>query len=266
MNKTRTLIKKIIYKVLGEKTYRKAYVKGKVLDIKKGVLDEVENGFLHHFIHSNSTVLDIGANYGHYAVDMSKLCYNGLVIAFEPVPFTFNVLKNVVSKFKYGKIQIYHNAVSNTKSQLEMVVPLLDFGAPNTGVAFIGATKTKNSKTVKVNSIVIDDFNIPNKVDFIKIDIEGHEPSAFEGMKKLLKSDKPTILIEFSFPCLKRANFEPDIFSKKIMNEFGYVFTSVDKDKLSIVKTETPGDGYYFLIHKDKINTFKAIIKDESFI
>lgn len=261
MNNTRTLIKKIIYKVLGETTYRKAYVKGKVMDIKNGTLDEVEISFLKHFIKKDSMVLDIGANYGHYAIDMSKLCYEGKVLAFEPVPFTFDVLKDVVNKFSFGEIEVYHNAVSNQKSNIEMTVPLLDFGAPNTGVAYIGNSTEAKSKTVKVKSIKIDDLTINSKIDFIKIDIEGHEPFAFEGMINLLAKDRPVILIEFSYSCLKRASFNPESFANDIKNKYNYAFTFVQGDKLKIVPNlSIPKDGYYFLIPSEKMNDFNTII------
>ena len=84
MNKNRTRIKKLIYRLFGEEVYRRAYIKGKIKDINEGVLDEKEAAFLPHFIHEKSTVLDIGANYGHYAIDMSRLCTKGHVHAFEP--------------------------------------------------------------------------------------------------------------------------------------------------------------------------------------
>ena len=41
----------------------------------------------------------------------------------------------------------------------------------------------------------LDDLSI-NPVSFIKIDVEGHELSSFEGMKLLLKKDKPLIWLE----------------------------------------------------------------------
>lgn len=256
----RTLIKKIVFKVLGSKVYEKAYAKGKIYDINKGNLIEPEIDFLPHFISEDSFVLDIGANYGHYTIIMSRIAQKGQVFAFEPIPFTFNVLERIKSHFKQNNIQTYHAAVSDKKEKLTMNVPLLDFGAPNTGVAFVGEQKDSKSKTFQVDSLKLDEMSFENKIDFIKIDIEGHEPSAFEGMKALLAKDKPVILIEFSFPCLMRAGIEPDDFSNKISEQLNYSFFQVNGEKLKVTDGK-PSDGYYFLIPNSKVNDFKHIIE-----
>lgn len=259
MNKTRTRIKKLIYKTFGEGVYAKAYAKGKVRDINNGVLDEKEAAFLTHLIQVNSTVLDIGANYGHYAIDMSRICKKGHVFAFEPVPFTYKVLEKIVSHFGCTNITLNHAAVSDKLGTIEMTVPLLDFGAPNTGVAYVGGQTEAAGKSVKVKTIAIDDLLLPTKVDFIKIDIEGHEPQAFKGMKSLLLKDRPVILIEFSHPCLNRANSQPSDFAAFIKNELAYTFTKVENKSLEIVKNETPPDGYYFLIPTEGMTAYKNL-------
>ena len=259
MNSTRTLIKKIIYKTLGEGGYKKAYAKGKIKDIKNGVLDEKEALFLPHFIKPTSTVLDIGANYGHYAIDMARICTSGMVYAFEPVPFTFGVLEKIVTYFKSKNIVLFHAAVSNSAGEIDMTIPLLDFGAPNTGVAFIGKQKEKQSKNVTVKTLKIDDLTIKGEVDFIKIDIEGHEPQAFKGMENLLKKHRPVILIEFSHACLKRANSNPDTFATYLQNEMAYKFAKINGEKLVLETNPFPADGYYFLFPTEKINAFQNL-------
>jgi FkbM family methyltransferase len=260
MNKTRTRIKKFIYKTFGENVYAKAYAKGKIRDINNGVLDEKEAAFLTHFIHTDSSVLDIGANYGHYAIDMSRICSEGQVLAFEPVPFTHKVLEKIVAHFGNGNIILNHAAVSDQMGTIEMTVPLLDFGAPNTGVAYIGDQTTTSSKTVQVKTIAIDELPIKTKIDFIKIDIEGHEPQAFRGMEKLLQKDRPVILIEFSHPCLKRANSSPTEFADYIKTNLSYTFTQISANHLIPEEAHTPPDGYYFLIPTEQMDIYKNLM------
>jgi hypothetical protein len=38
----------------------------------------------------------------------------------------------------------------------------------------------------------------PVHVDFLKLDIEGHEPEALAGAARVLREDRPTLLIEWS--------------------------------------------------------------------
>lgn len=256
---TRNIIKKIVYTTLGEKAYRKAYVKGKIKDIKADDYEEPELDFVHHFINENSTVLDIGANYGHYTVKLAQLCSKGKLYAFEPIPFTFQVLNDVVQHFGLKNTELHHAAVSNEEGQIEMTLPLLEFGAPNTGVAYVGKDQSEKTKLYTVKTLKIDALDIPS-VDFIKIDIEGHEPSAFEGMKELLTNHQPVILIEFSFSCLLRAGVEPNGFSSKIQNVYGYKFARLINKQLEIVPTNEPGDGYYFLIPAAKLEQYQSLI------
>lgn len=256
MSSSRHIIKKIVFKVFGERFYARAYAKGKIKDINQGVLDEAEAAFLPLFIKTDSTVLDIGANYGHYAVEMAKICPTGKVYAFEPVPFTFTVLNKVLSHFKLSQISSYHTAVSDANGEIEMTIPLLDFGAPNTGIAFIGASENGNSKKVSVKTLKLDDFQIDGRIDFIKIDIEGHEPQAFLGMKAIIEKHQPVILIEFSYSCLKRANTNPEEFAKQLIGEYNYRFAKVEADILKWDENEIPLDGYYFLIPVSKTEQF----------
>lgn len=260
MTRFRHQIKQIIYKIFGENFYQKAYVKGKISDIKNNKLDEAELKFVKHFINPNSNVLDIGANYGHYSIEMAKLCPNGIVYAFEPIPFTYKVLEKIIQKFSFKNIKPYNNAVSNANIDLEMVLPKLSFGGPNTGVAYIGENKKEASQKHIVKCLKLDDL-IEEKIDFIKIDIEGHEPKAFFGMENLLKKDKPAILIEFSYPCLERANESPLDFSNYIKGELNYQFYQLKNNLLKLVEN-TPKDGYYFLIPNSKTNDFHTIIKE----
>jgi len=261
MNRSRKIIKKFIYKVLGEKTYQRAYVRGKTQDIKAGINRESAADYLKHFISAQSTVLDIGANYGHYTVEMSELCSKGSVLAFEPVLFTFEVLQKVKDNFQLQNVELYHAAVSDRKGSIEMTVPLLEFGAPNTGVAYVGKNENSNSQSINVETICLDDLDISGKIDFIKIDIEGHEPNAFKGMENLIGKNRPVILIEFSYSCLQRAGTVPKDFADYISNKLDYCFASINENNLKLVSENVPGDGYYFLIPREKISNFSSIFK-----
>jgi len=248
----RDQLKKIIFRIAGPKGYERAYAKGKIADIKKKKLNEPELDFLNRFIKSTSTVLDLGANYGHYTIEMARLCPAGKVHAFEPVPFTFRVLERVVDHFKMDHISLHHLAVSDAAGQVEMVLPLLPFGAPNTGVAYIGNKEDGDSEKVNIQTVTLDEMPIKGKVDFIKMDIEGHEPKAMKGMEQLIAENRPVILIEFSHSCLQRAGAEPGEFSEYLQGKLQYEFHQVQGRQLKHVTSKVPQDGYYFLIPAEK--------------
>lgn len=260
MNKARNVIKKLVYKVMGPESYQKAYAKGKIKDINNSNMIEPEIDFLHYFIKENSTVLDIGANYGHYAYLMAKLNPKGKVYAYEPVPFTFGVLEKVKSHFNLNNIEAINAAVSASNGMITINLPLLDFGAPNTGVAFIGNSENEKMESFPVKTISLDQEVISGSIDFIKIDVEGHEKSAFDGMKNLILKHRPVVLIEFSHPCMQRAGVDVADFSRELKNEFDYSFFRVNGNKLKENNQDVPGDGYYFLIPSNDTDQFNMII------
>ena len=55
--------------------------------------------------------------------------------------------------------------------------------------------KKINIRSEKIKLLKLDDF-IKHKVDFVKIDIEGHEYQALQGMRKILKKYMPKLIIE----------------------------------------------------------------------
>lgn len=260
MTKLKSFIKKSIYTIAGEKAYSKAYVKAKINDIKANGYEEAELDFVRHFIPEDGHVLDLGANYGHYCVKMAELCPKGKVFAFEPIPFTFNVLKEVVNRFQLTNVELHHCAVSDKDGQITMQLPLLDFGGPNTGVAHIGNSTNSESKEFSVKTCQIDAIEFDHPIHFIKMDIEGHEPIAVQGMIDLLKKDKPTILIEFSHTCMIRSSHEPSLFAEMLTQELSYQFYSLVGEQLVLVKDKHPADGYYFLIHQAQAQQFNHLI------
>ncbi len=67
-----------------------------------------------------------------------------------------------------------------------------NFFHENSGVVRVDSFEENNPNLV----ISLDDLYFNEPVKFIKIDIEGHEYSAFEGMLKLIKRDKPMVWLE----------------------------------------------------------------------
>ena len=162
MNSTRTVLKKVVYRLFGKGAYKTAYARGKIQDIKNNRLNEPELQFLPHFIQPESVVLDIGANYGHYTVEMARLANKGMVHAFEPIPFTFDVLETITSHFNLANVSLYHMAVSNEEGSIEMTLPKLNFGAPNTGIAHVSYANDPDqaSERFEVKTQLIDRLNI----------------------------------------------------------------------------------------------------------
>jgi len=145
--------------------------------------DRFEN-WKHHFP-TNGLMLDIGANIGNHCLMFHNSFPELKIMAFEMSFKNFDLLKrNIVP---YPQITGFNVAVSDGIK----VIQYDDSTDHNNGG--IGIKNEGNHSNL---AIPLDSLNITEPVSFIKIDIEGHEIQAFNGMKELLMRDKPLIWAE----------------------------------------------------------------------
>ncbi len=147
---------------------------------------EPEWSKLSNWIGPGDTVLDLGANAGHYTLRMSELAGpDGNVLAFEPIRATFRELSVNATRAKYrANIALVHAAVSD-----------------HAGTAFMSCDLQDNYRACiadageRVRCVTIDDFKL-SRVDLMKIDVEGHELPALQGARETLKRCKPRLIVE----------------------------------------------------------------------
>jgi FkbM family methyltransferase len=145
----------------------------------------------------NPIFIDVGANVGHHSLFMSKLCDE--VHSFEPYDRVRNLL---MSKLLFNKCSniLVHNVGLGEKSQF------LDFYAPvgrniGTGSFMAEHAKDNNIKIGKLEivegDLYISKLNL-NKIDLIKIDVEGFEKYVLLGFRDTLEKYRPFVLMEYS--------------------------------------------------------------------
>jgi FkbM family methyltransferase len=162
---------------------------------QKKVHEPLETNFLKFFIRQGMQVLDIGANIGYFTLLFAKLVgRSGRVYAFEPDPTNFSLLTKNVAANEYTEIVDLHEiALYNDTSTLPLY--LCETNCGDHRVYDPGR---------KCNCVVIQamplDAVLPcdHRIDFIKMDIQGCEYYALQGMKRLLASN-PTVTIFLEF-------------------------------------------------------------------
>tara|TARA_B110001454_G_scaffold15210_2_gene13676 strand:- start:52414 stop:53298 length:885 start_codon:yes stop_codon:yes gene_type:complete len=153
-------------------------------------------------IKSGDIIIDLGAHIGYYTLLFARQSsIDGKVFAFEPEPSNFSILEKNIIANKYKNIIAVQKAVSDSNSQINLWIGQESSGANR--IYKPKQTNTQNFKISKVNSIKLDDYFMNSeyfdKINFIKMDLEGAEYKALLGMKLLLqKNKKITILTEFS--------------------------------------------------------------------
>jgi|TARA_B110000908_G_C10264925_1_gene462823 FkbM family methyltransferase len=145
----------------------------------------------HTLIKKDDIVLDVGANQGIFTVAFSKLTGpNGKVLSIEPFDKMVKLIKSNILINSLANIKILTTVVSDKEGYES-----LDFGGGIVSASIV-RNFSKNSKiAIKATTIdtITKDFN---KINFIKLDIEGAELKALNGAKQTLHNDKPILSIE----------------------------------------------------------------------
>jgi len=139
-------------------------------------------------------MIDVGANVGYFtALAALTVGVHGVVHSFEASPDTYQKLQVLAKNNLYGNIQTYNYAVSDEDGIAE-----LHCGPANhTGISSIRNLGVKTSSTVKISSIRLDSImDSISPIRLIKIDIEGAEVLALQGMKSLIVRDSPYVIAE----------------------------------------------------------------------
>ena len=145
--------------------------------------------------------LDLGAGIGYFSLLAASIVGDrGQVFAFEPEPGNFGLLTLSINENGFSNIRAHPHAVSD-REETVLLGENLQIGNA-TGIRSDGRARRDGepSRTHLVRSVVLDAvLDALDRLDLIKIDIEGAEPRALEGMRTLIARHRPIILTEF-FP------------------------------------------------------------------
>jgi FkbM family methyltransferase len=170
----------------------------------KGKYEQNVTKVLLNYLKNDLTFLDIGANLGYYSLLVASQCPEAKIYSFEPDQKNFHLFQTsiIYNQFQH-LIQAYPLAVSNETKNI--VISSLgnngNFGARFTGNSqqdLIPHVHGENPYFREISAVSLDEFLPDLEVDLVKIDIEGYEPFAIQGMGELLRKNKPIILLEFA--------------------------------------------------------------------
>lgn len=154
-------------------------------------------------IKSGDTVIDIGANLGYYTILAADLVsQSGRVVAIEPNPEVFRRLSSSVAVNGFsGRVEVLNIALADAgmSGKAPFFVPR---GEPKNG-RFIRShenqerlRKTGDVFEVELGSLDPDRFE---RVDFIKIDVEGAELAVLRHLRPIMDQFQPKIVCEVNF-------------------------------------------------------------------
>src|ERR1700724_3140198 len=150
----------------------------------------------------DARVLDIGANIGMTALALSQICERGRIVAIEPLPRNFEYLKQNVSKSGARNVKLFNFALGSSEGSVLMQGHPSNFACSFVADNYTIPTDDHFSQRVPVKRLddVFPDLSL-DRVDFMKVDVEGFELEVFAGGRETLIIYKPIVFLELNRGC-----------------------------------------------------------------
>lgn len=142
-------------------------------------------------------VVDVGANLGYFTLIMADLVgQDGHVDAFEPNPaIAAKLAKSVELNGFLGRTMVHQVALAQYSGDAVLQVPPSE---PKN--AYMSPVASESGHTaVTIPTRRLDELPNADKIDLIKIDVEGAEENVWTGMQAILDGGRPlTVILEFA--------------------------------------------------------------------
>jgi FkbM family methyltransferase len=237
------VLKRINKLLLRRLKSKKVFVNGGVLHLDRNdslnlsiysTFEPFETEFFRNNIKPSATILDVGANIGYYTLLFSKLAGNdGKVIAFEPDRENFVTLSKNISSNKLQNVVAVEAAVTNSNGSIRL------YHSKDKGDQRI-YDSGDGRKYYDVKAFALDDYLRKSdelEIDWVKIDIQGAEGYAIEGMKNVIKSNKGIrIICEFWPMGIERSGYGVNKFFD-LIDELQLEYRELNESKQVIEET-----------------------------
>jgi FkbM family methyltransferase len=175
-------------------------------DADAGIIGELERSgglyqrelaaLLRRRLRSNAVCVDGGAHIGVVSVLLASLCPGGRVYAFEPVPETAAHLEHNLAANGIANVTVERLALYRDDGEIA-----LDFDESYPGGSHIGEGKCRVA-TIRLDSWV--EARGLDRLDLLKLDVEGAEPAVLDGAEETLRRFKPVTVVECNPVALPR--------------------------------------------------------------
>lgn len=205
----------------------------------------------------NACFFDLGANIGSIVIPTAKRRPDISAVAIEAAPWVFAYLQENISKNKLKNIHLFNNALfSEDNKDLDFFSPQDKFGKGSLAPVF--TNKGISVRTKKIDTIV-KELNF-DRVNLIKIDVEGFEYFVFKGALELLNSSgAPVIIFEFVDWAEKQAmNLEPGS-AQRFLIDLGYTLYEIQGNNLVRMEKPFNSGSYNLLASKNELKFYENL-------
>ena len=175
-----------------------------------GTYELAEVAIFRELLRPGMTFVDVGANVGYFSfLAASIVGTRGRVVAFEPSPYAIERMQRTVAANDLPQVEMVHAGLSDAEGTLPLFVPSLA-GHHTPTMTAAGPQTVRVDVRVTTLDRMLDELAI-DRVDVMKIDVEGHEPRAFRGGSAALRAGRVRdIVCEFNEEWLQAAGSSSD--------------------------------------------------------
>ena len=149
----------------------------------RGGYEPYETGLLLALIAPGSVVLDVGANIGYHTGQFARAAGGaGHVFAFEPDPDNLGILRRNVAVNDCRNVTVVPKAAADRCARARLFR-----SADNNGDHRVYDSGDGRG-AIAIDAVAIDDelSGVEGPISLVKLDIQGAEPAAVRGMRRLL--------------------------------------------------------------------------------
>jgi FkbM family methyltransferase len=137
-------------------------------------------------------VVDVGANIGYYLLMFERgIGPSGKMVSIEPSPENLPELKENIRSNRFGNVELHENAVGSSDGRIGLRSEI------NSGIV----QEEEGCYSVEMKRL---DSIIKERVDFLKIDVEGYEGEVLRGAWEVIARDRPVLFLELHPQIVRR--------------------------------------------------------------
>lgn len=198
--------------------------------LHRGQYEPIETAIMRRHLRPGMTMLDIGANIGHYAmVAAGAVGADGTVVAFEPEPENFTALQANLALNALAQARAENLALGAAEGELTLYRDEANRG----GHSLAQGNVQRAGQGTRVRVSTLDAYAAAHlsasRVGFIKMDVQGAEAQVIAGARALLARDRPVLLMEFWPHGIRGMAGDPMALIAELLG-LGYALQVIERD------------------------------------
>jgi FkbM family methyltransferase len=169
------------------------YLDGEIL--RTGLFEAELTRYFQRVLTPGMVCVDVGANIGYYTILFARRCRR--VLAFEPMPDYQAALRRAIEANGLSQVEMFDCGLSNVAGRWPVAV-----GQCSATLHWVADERPRHVEEASFHRL--DDL-VSERVDLIKIDVDGHELRVLEGAANVLHAHRPIVVFEVSPPHYRHA-------------------------------------------------------------